>query len=185
MKKFLTLVLAFTLVGCSSSSSVVSSTKESEEPIETSDPVVDPTVEPVTTVLTVTSTDLVDGVWNSDITSSNGTNRTPELSWNPIEGASEYAVFMIDTTANYWMHWRATGITETHLDAGSNVGEYIGPYPPSGTHNYVVAVFALSAPAQSLPGNFDSANGSGMEFIEEGLGNVIRVGEISGTYTAQ
>ena len=118
----------------------------------------------------------------------NGTeisNRTPELSWNAIDGAEEYVIYMIDTSANNWLHWRVSGLTDTHLDPGSQAGEYVGPYPPSGTHTYIIKVYALSAPPLSLPGNFDATNEDDLSFIDEGLTNIITSAEISGTFTAQ
>lgn len=184
MKKLLIAIYALSLIGCSSNKTI-SSTKESEEPIETKEAMIEPTQEAIPQTLSIASTDLVDGVWNTDITKSNGSNRTPQLSWNAIDGAQEYAIFMIDTSANNWMHWRATNITATSLDAGSNVGEYVGPYPPSGTHTYIIRVYALSSPTQAIVGNMDSTNDSDLTFIENALGNVIMYEEISGTYTAQ
>ncbi len=46
--------------------------------------------------------------------------------------------------------------------------EYIGPYPPSGTHRYVVTVYALRSPADEYPGDFD-AGGNDIDEIEEKL----------------
>ena len=100
---------------------------------------------------------------------------------------------MLDPSAGNWLHWRAHGIIQNHLDDGADiaVNEYIGPYPPSGTHTYTVYVFALKAAADSYPGLFDSRNG-GVEGIVAGLdkaggrnGNIIAQGSLSGTYTAE
>ena len=137
----------------------------------------------------ITSESLRDGVWNNVITNTkNGSNASPELSWDEVDGAGEYAVYMFDPSADNWMHWRAHGITTTHLNEGDDVGEYIGPYPPSGTHTYIVYVFALKTAADSYPGSFDSEN-KGIEDIIAGLdraggksGNIIARGSLSGTY---
>ena len=141
----------------------------------------------------VTSANLHDGVWDTDITNTkNGRNVSPELTWEAVNGAGEYAVYMLDPSAGNWLHWRAHGLMQTHLDEGADISEneYIGPYPPSGTHTYIVYVFALKTAADSYPGLFDSRN-SGIESIISGLdkaggqsGNIIAQGSISGTYTA-
>lgn len=141
----------------------------------------------------VTSTDLVNGVWNTEITNTaKGQNRTPQLSFEEIPGAEEYAVYMLDPDADNWLHWRAHGITETNLEGGQNIAssEYKGPYPPAGTHTYQVIVYALEGQADSYPGNFD-AGGNDLTDIEAGLdtadgsqGNIIAKGELKGTYTA-
>jgi len=139
----------------------------------------------------ITSENLHDGVWDTVITNTKkGRNVSPELSWDEMDGTGEYTVYMLDPSAGNWMHWRAHGITKTHLDEGADVGEYIGPYPPSGTHTYIVYVFALKTAADSYPGSFDAGN-KGIGDIIAGLdkaggksGNLIAQGSLSGTYTA-
>ena len=51
---------------------------------------------------------------------------------------------MVDESANNWVHWYAE-VSEPGSDHGSNIGKYIGPYPPegSGDHTYAVYVYAL------------------------------------------
>lgn len=87
----------------------------------------------------ISSDDLHDGVWDTVITNTDyGKNVSPQLSWEPVEGAKSYVIYMVDTSAGNWLHWRAGNITETTLEQGSATEcEYIGPYPPSGTHNYI------------------------------------------------
>ena len=139
----------------------------------------------------ITSENLHDGVWDTVITNTKkGRNVSPELSWDEMDGTGEYTVYMLDPSAGNWMHWRAHGITKTHLDEGADVGEYIGPYPPSGTHTYIVYVFALKTAADSYPGSFDAGN-KGIGDIIAGLdkaggksGNLIAQGSLSGIYTA-
>ena len=101
----------------------------------------------------LTSENLHDGVWDAEISNTKqGANRSPQLAWQPVEGASCYAVYMVDTTVNYWLHWKSLNIKETSLAAGSIPDtEYIGPYPPSGTHAYEIRVFALKEPAKEEP----------------------------------
>ena len=135
----------------------------------------------------VTSDDLHDGVWDTVITKTdNGKNVSPQLSWEAVEGAKSYVVYMVDTSAGNWLHWRSWSITETTLAQGSaSESEYVGPYPPSGTHNYEIFVYAMKADVDQVPGAFDSANedfGKFESLLDES-GGIIAYGHISGTYT--
>lgn len=152
----------------------------------------EPTTEPFD--LTVLSTfelgseDLHDGVWDSDITKTqNGSNRSPQLSWTPVEGAVSYVIYMIDTSASNWMHWKSV-TTETTLPKGwASKKEYIGPYPPGGTHDYEVYVLALRETVDEVKGRFDSWNVSMDECfaaLDKDGGNIISYGHIKGTYTS-
>lgn len=139
----------------------------------------------------LSSDDLHDGVWDSDITNTkNGTNRSPQLSWDAVDGASCYAVYMVDTGTtgvSSWMHWKSL-TEETSLPAGwAPKEEYVGPYPPEGTHVYEILVFAMKQPPEKLKGAFDNSNEKLLEAFkvmdgEEG-GNIIACGHIKGTYT--
>lgn len=146
----------------------------------------------------VTSDDLHDGIWDDSISNTDaGENASPELSWESVEGAGEYVIYMIDEyDTDYWLHWRAYGIKENSHDHGEEFAEdvfneYVGPYPPEGIHEYVVYVFALKEHASSYPGNFD-AESVNVEAVREGLdraadgsdGNILAEGCISGTYAA-
>ena len=96
----------------------------------------------------VTSTSLSDGVWDDIISNTDiGENRSPQLSWEPVEGASEYAVYMFDTNTNGYLHWRSGGITETSLPEGwASPLDYNGPHIGHGyTHNFDIYVIALKA----------------------------------------
>lgn len=150
----------------------------------------------------VTSKNLHNGVWDEIITNTeHGKNRSPQLSWKPVSGAHEYAVYMIDSTADNWIHWRLHNFKDTGLLEGANLGrslsfrcEYVGPYPPVGlTHTYNVYVFALEDKARYYAGLFDNAN-PGLKQLERikdsldsnkriPLGNILAVGRLSGTYT--
>ena len=135
----------------------------------------------------VTSEDLRDGVWDTIITNTkNGSNVSPQLSWEPVEGAAAYVVYMVDTSATNWMHWRSGNITETSLEQGSaSEREYVGPYPPSGTHTYEIWVYALESPVEKVPGKFNQANGLFDDYrnqINE-TSKILAVGHLSGTYT--
>ncbi|MCR4758882.1 MAG: hypothetical protein K5705_01195 [Oscillospiraceae bacterium] len=141
----------------------------------------------------VTSENLHDGIWDSVITNTeNGQNHSPQLSWEAVPDAGCYAVFMADSTANQWLHWKSGGITETSLPEGwAPETEYIGPYPPGGTHTYDIYVFAMKKPLSRLKGAFNSSNPvflqktlPSLDITDDGeSGNVIACGRISGTYT--
>ena len=149
--------------------------------------------------INVTSADLHDGKWDDSISNTDaGNNASPELSWEKVDGAGEYAVYMIDEyDTDYWLHWRAYGIKEPGFAHGAKIpeevfNEYVGPYPPEGVHDYVIYVFALAGSASSYPGNFD-AESVPVEVVREALdqsadgrpGNILAEGKISGTYAAR
>ena len=136
----------------------------------------------------VTSEDLHDGVWDSDITNtSNGSNRSPQLSWESVDGASDYIVYMIDTTAGNWIHWKSVVEGQTELAAGGvPEKEYVVPYPPEGTHDYEVYVFALKQPANKVKGALNAGSPHFWELmknLDNDGGNVLAYGHLTGTYT--
>lgn len=142
----------------------------------------------------VTSESLTpDGKWLTVINSTHanpaGSNLSPQLSWDEVEGAACYAIYMVDNSAGYWLHWRAKNVKETSLPLGADLEEssYIGPYPPSGTHEYEVIVYALKTAPEKYPGTFDSSL-TPLSTIEQKLdtvggvpGNIIGKGSITGT----
>jgi len=97
-----------------------------------------------------------------------GENKSPQLSWTPVEGASCYAIYMIDTTASNWCHWIAKDVKVTELELGAELenSQYIGPYPPGGVHTYEVMIFALKNSPDSYEGYFDNSNPSLDKIIE-------------------
>jgi len=109
-----------------------------------------------------------DGKWKSVITAYMGENKSPQLSWTPVEGASCYAIYMIDTTASNWCHWIAKDVKVTELELGAELenSQYIGPYPPGGVHTYEVMIFALKNSPDSYEGYFDNSNPSLDKIIE-------------------
>jgi len=142
----------------------------------------------------VTSESLKDGIWDDIISNTDiGENQSPQLSWEPIEGAAEYAVYMVDTNTNGYLHWKSGGITVTELPQGwaPQLTEYNGPHIGHGyTHNFEIYVIALKAPSQRLKGTVNGQNKKLGEFIMEldtdkdgNTGNIISYGKISGSYT--
>lgn len=189
MKKLI-VILAVFAAGCGSAAAETEA-KQSAAVMQESSSTVPASSEPAVLSLNLSSDDLSDGVWNSVIASNgSGQNLSPELSFDAVEGAEEYAVVMIDPDGNNWLHWIASGIKSTHLSQGENPGSYKGPYPPSGTHTYEVTVYALKAAPDALPGTFDAAGNNpedlfaGMDTAGGSRGNVIVSETISGTYTA-
>lgn len=145
------------------------------------------------TTFNVTSENLHDGVWDSVISNtSNGENHSPQLSWESVENAESYVIYMIDTSAGNWMHWKSNGVTDTSLSEGwASESEYVGPYPPKGApHDYEIYVFALKKPVEEIKGWFDSNNNKFFENLsildtnsDGESGNIISYGHITGTYT--
>ena len=87
-----------------------------------------------------------------------------------------------------------TSMTEGEIDSEfrSNMGQqYVGPYPPSGTHEYEIRVYALKEAAEEDQSRFDSGNSKFEQVIAEldqnssGAGNVLAYGTLSGTYTRE
>lgn len=148
--------------------------------------------------LTVTSTSinsegklLTKTAANRAPNSPTGSNESPQVSWNAVDGCACYAVMMFDTDAN-WLHWVVTDITKTSLEQGEYTDEkvYVGPYPPSmaGRHNYRIEVFALKqAPAAQLIGKLDTSTSydklvSSLDQIGGKAGNILARGHITGSY---
>lgn len=116
--------------------------------------------------MNIKSNDLIttgsNGVWNDIITNTEkGKNKLPELDWDDVQGATEYAVFMYDITANNWLHLKACGIKQSDTFSADDFKyEYIGPYPPKGTgkHIYKVVIYALRSPAETYSCKFNAKN---------------------------
>lgn len=183
-----------------SESSAVTQTDETA--IETSQTAVETTMPTVnedgafdfgTDVIELSSEDLVDGVWIDDISNTMaGSNVSPELSWEPVEGAQEYVIYMVDTTAYYWYHWKMDGVTETSLARGFGGTSYIGPYPsPGSTHTYDIYVIAIANSVDRVRGSLNTQNPNFPSFlyqldtdIDGNSGNILAMGRLSGTFTA-
>ena len=89
---------------------------------------------------------LIDTVADKKPNNPLGSNQSPQLTWDAVDGAAYYAVCMFDEDAN-WLHWLVLDLDKTELEQGeyTSHSDYIGPYPPnnSGQHNYRIEVFAL------------------------------------------
>ena len=141
----------------------------------------------------VTSTNLNNGVWDDIISSTDkGSNKSPQLKWDAVDGADHYVIIMDDVDAWDLIHWKSDNVTETSLTEGwAPSTDYVGPNPPSGsTHTYEIYVIALKGPVERVKGAFRSANPKfeenfkALDIDADGnSGNIIAVGRISGTYS--
>ena len=141
----------------------------------------------------LTSEDLQDGVW-ADIISNTmeGSNVSPQLTWEAVPDAACYVIYMVDTSAGDWLHWKKNDVTETTLPQGwEQTSDYLGPCPPSGTtHDYEVYVIAIKEPVERAKGALKSANPSfyanvwALDTPAEGVtGNILAYGHLVGTFT--
>ncbi|MBR6365516.1 MAG: hypothetical protein IKS10_05415 [Lachnospiraceae bacterium] len=85
------------------------------------------------------------------------------------------------------MHWKSLEVTDTNLDAGwASKSQYVGPYPPSGTHEYEIFVLALKHKVDKVNINFDTSNPRiliAAQEIDGEDGNILAYGHLTGTYT--
>ncbi|MBR2524004.1 MAG: hypothetical protein IKE53_06150 [Clostridiales bacterium] len=140
------------------------------------------------TTFEVTSEDLENGVWNVRISHDKGDDLSPQLSWEPVEGANGYVLFMTDPKGNNWTHM--IDVTDKTELASGEVEHYVGPYPPYGSHTYIVYVFAVIEPRVSYtdldnPGDtFETFRSklSTLSGTNGDTGNIIAYGSISGEY---
>ena len=143
----------------------------------------------------VSSKDLTDGIWDPKITNTkSGENLSPDLSWDKVEGAGQYVVLMID---GGWLHMDVftteTELAEGAYGRGERGAQYVGPYPPSGTHTYTVFVFALKEePGKKALLKFDGGNNSLFDIFPAldtdgsgNSGNVLAYARLDGNYTHQ
>ena len=137
--------------------------------------------------------DLVDGVWPDIISYTHiGENRSPQLSWQPVDGANVYVIYMVDSNTNGFLHWKSNNVTETVLPQGwASAVDYTGPHIGHGyTHTFDIYVMALKMPEDRLMGAVNAVNKELGSFIEEidtdadgNKGNILAYGRISGSFT--
>ena len=119
-------------------------------------------------------------------------NASPQLSWEPVEGASTYVVYMVVMHTANVLHWKSEGLTETNLPQGwASSDDYAGPRPEPGTTNqYNVYVFALKAPVERVKGSLGAPALKLQDFMdsldtdaEGNTGNIVAVGRVVGKYS--
>lgn len=143
----------------------------------------------------LTSEDLHDGVWDTVVSNTEaGSNVSPQLTWEAVPDAACYVIYMVDTSAGDWIHWKTNNVTEISLVQGwASEDEYIGPYPPSGgTHDYEIYVIALKEPVERAKGAFNASNLKlkdnmlALDSSAEGVsGNILAYGHLKGTFTSE
>ena len=131
-----------------------------------------------------------DGEWKTECGLKEG-NLSPALSWKPVEGASKYAIVMIDITTTRWLYWY-TIVDKTELAEGEFTDPkiYTGPYP-AGTHTYEIHVIALKSDPKAGSFNVDGRSGDIQSFFDYvntasdgSVGNVLAYGTIKAPYTS-
>ncbi len=140
----------------------------------------------------VTSDSLTDGVWNGEIG-----DVSPELTFEPVDGAEFYVIYMVDESSNNRLLWYASHVGDTAIPEGSVTGEYSGPDVTAGEegHNLTVYVYALQGePGRSIDLEFSDSSLSGDFYYYDILnvidgssspelyGNVLAYGYVTGTY---
>ena len=143
--------------------------------------------------INVSSSTLANGIWDPKISNTEvGENISPELTWDAVDGATQYVVIMIDDA---WLHMDVftteTSLAEGAVERGARGEQYVGPYPPKGTtHTYTVFVFALKDEMSKVPLAFDGG-GNSISKIFDGLdvdvngnsGNFLAYGRLDGNFT--
>ena len=141
-------------------------------------------------VFEVTTTSIENGEWKRETGLKEG-NNSPALSWEPVECATKYAVFMIDTSTTNWLSWYVI-VDKTTLYEGEFTDQsvYVGPYPP-GTHTYEVFVIALaddpkpcSFPMDASGGDINAKANLLNVKADGSAGNVLAYGTVKAPYTA-
>jgi Raf kinase inhibitor-like YbhB/YbcL family protein len=145
---------------------------------------------------TLTSTAFEDGDPIPPQFTCDGQNTSPQLAWSGVPDGTEQLALIVDdpdAPSGNFVHWVMWGFApaDTPIAAGKVPrtaiqgqhgagGEgYTGPCPPSGVHNYVFQLFALSSAPQVPPGADDQQ-------LRDAIAD-ITIGEatLTGTYTRE
>jgi Raf kinase inhibitor-like YbhB/YbcL family protein len=143
----------------------------------------------MTDTISVTSPAFDDGAAIPTRYSCDGDNVSPPLAWQGApDGTVAFALILDDPDAGGFVHWTVADIagSDGSAEEGKSPGiagrngfgrsGYGGPCPPSGTHQYVVTLYALSEPLSVEPGFSAADLRSAME------GRVLATGHLTGTY---
>jgi Raf kinase inhibitor-like YbhB/YbcL family protein len=120
----------------------------------------------------------------------NGDDVSPPLEWSGAsQMATGYALIMEDPDANDFVHWVVFNIPgdTTSLDSGDDGGgtvgtnqlgtqRYLGPCPPSGSHDYVFTLYSLFEPLDLGP----EATAEDVQNAAEGAPST----QLTGTYAS-
>lgn len=116
-------------------------------------------------------------------------NLVPQLMCSEVPAAAgSLALSMVDThpIAHGYVHWLVDGIPPTtgeiaadgRVRVGRELQPYAGPFPPSGTHDYVFTLYALDRSAPSAPLRTELA-----AFLEMMQSHVLETATLSATFT--
>lgn len=195
--------LALSLLACQPQSDIAQTStspavvEEKAEPVATQAPTLSPTTEAAGT-FSVSSAGIVNGVL-SDAYGARGAQKTkgiPSLSFpltfeNIPTGTASLALSIIDPDGGNWVHWLAANLPVADLAENASIDlasemvqgkndfgfvGYGGPTPPSGTHTYVITVYALS---ETIP----LKDGFSLKQFEENLiGKTLASASLTGDY---
>ena len=127
-----------------------------------------------------------DGSWDILCTQfEEGENLSPEVSWEAVEGATQYAVFMYCPSLANVMTMRVMGIEDLQIPLGY-AEEYRGMSHKTGTKRFELYVYALKAEPDTVPGEYGEIN-SYISAVERELdtsggerGNILARGILKG-----
>jgi len=127
--------------------------------------------------------------------SRRGGNLSPPLAFTAIPGGTKSLALVMDdpdVPAGDWIHWLVANIPPDtaqlaagKLPAGAVIGanswsaaRYDGPQPPSGTHRYMIRVYALDATLSALESGFTQG-----QLADAMKGHVLAQAQLEGTFT--
>ena len=139
----------------------------------------------------ISSDDLKEEEWSSDLVT-----RTPSLSYEEVEGAEYYVIYMVDESEGCQVTWYVEHTNDTEFDTGSSAGVYRGiTAHQDAPHRYSITVYALAGDPDSTltidpeqdsspyPRDlYDDLNITDRSHNPPIFGNVLAYGYICGTY---
>ena len=137
----------------------------------------------------ITSEDIKDGKWVDSVAcNSIGKNESPQLKWDPVEGAGGYIIYMLDVTVGNEIQWKTSAETNELPHAYDNKREkYFGPHP-DGLNEYTVNIYAVKKLPEKIPGVVHTSQlffnkiEDKIDDIGEGPGNIIAKGTLNASY---
>ena len=150
---------------------------------------------------TLTSTALLNGgaipTKHASTGITGGQNLSIPLAWtNKPSGTQSFALSMVDISASNFVHWLITNIPSSTTSLSEGISNtlytqytndaltigYFGPEPPAmtGTHTYVITIYALNSSSISFADNPVGANLAA--FNSAISGKILSQATISGTF---
>ena len=142
-----------------------------------------------------------DGIWSDDMGAKpeHPKGISPSLYWEPVEGASCYVIYMLDSAhaegippVNF-IHWVIGNYEGTEIIAGEAPAYFLALGPePGRTHTYDIYVIALANPVERVKGttggpptNFNNYLLALDTDVNGNTGNILAFGFLRGKYTAE